>query len=284
MSKRICVIGAGYVGMQIAADWRQRGAHVTVTTTTPSRVEELQAVADEVYCLKESGLRPWCEKIATCDAVMVTVAPKITSLEAYRTCYLGLLQQVLECMAHAKTPPHLFYTSSTSVYGEWHGADVSETDQPSLSSLSPYARILYQAEELLLHAMKDSTQRVTILRLGEILGPHRNPLKRIQEAGGRPFPGNGTRFVNVSHVRAIVQAVAFCDATQVFGLYNLCSVFHPTREIWYQVLAEREGLPPPTWDGHLTTFHQGNKKVLSTKIARTGFCYPEDSYYLEESL
>lgn len=276
MSPHICVIGAGYVGKALLIDWKRQRAHVTVTTTTPQRVEELQGIADRVWLLGESGLTPWRQELTTCDAVMVTVAPKERSLTAYRTCYLETLQQLLECIAPTYPPPHLFYTSSTSVYGEWEGKDVTETDPPS--PLGPYAGVLYQAEQLLLRTMEACKDlRVTILRLGEIVGGERSFLSRLRAANAKPFAGDGARIVNVSHLQAIVQAIAFCYETSALGLYNLCSSAHPTRAQLYCELAAREGLPAPSWDPQLPVLHPGNKRVVSEKIARAGFCYPEEA-------
>lgn len=275
MPLRICVIGAGYVGKALGVDWKQRGAHATFTTTTRERVPELQQIADRVWLLGSEGLKPWHKELAACDAVMVTVAPKNHSLAAYHACYLETLQQLLGCIANTRTPPHLFYTSSTSVYGERHGAETTETD--TSAQLDPYASVLYQAEQLLLRAMAErSDLRVTILRLGEIIGPQRAFVQRLREANQKPFAGDGSRLVNVSHLPAIIQAMAFCYQNALIGLYNLCSSQHPTRAQLYREISLREGLPQPVWDQTLPISHPGNKCVVSEKIARAGFCYPEE--------
>lgn len=271
---RICIVGAGYLGSALATEWKKQGAHVTVTTTTQSRVEFLKSVADRVWLLDHSGLVPWGEELAACDAVMVTVAPKSRSLEAYRVCYVETIKNVIAASLVATTFPHLFYTSSTSVYGEWNGADVTETTLPS--ALDPYATLLYQSEQILLRAREEQGLRVTLLRLGEIIGPGRELENRLKRGHNKPFPGDGTRFVNVSHLHAILEAIAFCYTTGSMGVYNLCSSAHPTRLELYQTIAKREGLPLPLWDPQLQASHQGNKRVLSRKIAEAGFCYPEE--------
>lgn len=272
---RICIIGAGYVGLALAETFKQRGAHVTVTTTTPSRVYALSRVADRVWLLDGSGLAPFNKELSLFDAVMVTVAPNNRSLEGYRACYLGTVEQLLAARVGVKSFPHVFYTSSTSVYGEYDGADVTETTPPVV--LDPYATLLYQTEQLLIKEMEDSNAlRVTVLRLGEIIGPGREVGQRLRGSQNKAFAGDGTRLVNITHLNAIIQAISFCYAGGLTGLYNLCSNAHPTRAELYRMIAEREGLPLPVWDPQLQTSHQGNKRVLSSKIADSGFCYPEE--------
>lgn len=270
---RACIIGCGYVGSALCTYWKAQGAHTCVTTTSPQRTQELQQLSDKVVCLEKIGLKALQGELAACDVVVVTVAPKSRSLQEYRTCYLDTVKTLLDLTKETGSSPHLLYTSSTSVYGDWQGGEVVESDLPG--TLDPYAAILHEAEKLLLQARHITN--VTILRLGEIIGPKREMLERLRAVLDKPFAGDGSRFVNVSHLSAIVQALHFCYKTKTTGLYNLCSACHPTRGALYRSLAQQEGLPLPIWDSSLKSSHQGNKKVISQKIADAGFTYPEEA-------
>lgn len=269
---RICIVGCGYVGSALCAYWKAQGARTCVTTTSPRRIQELQQLSDKVIYLDKTGLSELQDELAACDALVATVAPKSRSLQEYRSCYLDTVKTLLELTQEIGACPHLLYTSSTSVYGDWDGSEVVEGDLPGAPD--PYAAILHEAEGFLLQAKH---LPVTILRLGEIIGPKREIGLRLREANGKPFAGDGSRFVNVSHLNAIVEAVSFCYKHKATGLYNLCSALHPTRAEAYTALAKQENLPIPTWDSSKTTSHQGNKKVVSQKIADLGFTYPEEA-------
>ena len=49
---KIAILGCGYVGTKIANLWNQKGHQLTVTTTSPERVSELENIAAQVVVMK----------------------------------------------------------------------------------------------------------------------------------------------------------------------------------------------------------------------------------------
>lgn len=246
-SLRTVIVGCGYVGMALAHHWQ--GYDLTVTTTTGSRLAELEAVG-KPFIVDTQDEKKMRELLADADRVVVTVAPKERNYEVY--------PQTARTIC--KTMPkraHLVYTSSTSVYGDCQGEWVNE-DSPLKGNPQ-----LVEAEELY-----QQLPHVTILRLSGIYGPNRE-----LENYGRRIAGSEQvdSFCNWISIDDIVKAIDFVFEENIEGIYNLCVDEHPKRSELYNPMIEKMGLDPISWKEGPTFF--GNKRVSNTKIKETGFTF-----------
>ena len=72
----ILIIGCGYVGTAVAKLWKEGGHTLTVTTTTPERVPELQAVAHRVEILRGDDLERMRDVLKDQEVVLLSVGAK----------------------------------------------------------------------------------------------------------------------------------------------------------------------------------------------------------------
>ncbi|MDP1836628.1 MAG: SDR family oxidoreductase [Chlamydiales bacterium] len=261
MSTAALVIGCGYIGSALAQAWAAQGVLVTATTTTPGRLTELEQIAHKAVLLDFKDEDQLLELLQGHDWIVVSVAAKDSS--SYQETYLYTAQALVKSMEQAPNVSRVIYTSSTSVYGE-HDGDWVDEETP-LTPISPQAKILAQTEEVL-----STLPNACIMRLGEIIGPGRDIVERLQKQVGRTLPGTGQNFTNLSHRDDIVNAIMFAAEHGLSGIYNACNDLHITRKQLYDAICARMGWPEFTWDPTQKTMHGGNKRVTSDKIHKAG--------------
>lgn len=263
---KILLLGAGYVGQALLANWQGGNDQFFVTTTSEEKIEILSQKASQAIVWK-SGETEYLKKLVdVCDAMIVTVAPNKNS--NYKETYIQCAQDVKESLKDRERPFYLFYTSSTSVYGDHEGKVVEE--KSALLTPSEKGQLLVEAEKLFLSCQNPQVT-VSIFRLGGICGPGRDPKNRAEFFSGKVLPGNSQRPVNLSYLEDIVEAVSFSFQKQLSGVYNVVSDEHLTCEEYYGNLCKNLGLPPPTWDPNQVSLHGSNAKVSSEKIKAAGF-------------
>jgi len=244
---KILIIGCGYVGKRIAKKWLDEGEHVTVTTRNPDRVQELKAVSTDVLLLTEDNLSSLMQDK---DLVLVAVAPGKGG--DYEKTYLKTAEKIKAC----PRPKQLIVISSTSVYGDHNGERVTE-DSP-LHPTNDKQRILIRTEKTYL-SLNDC--QVCIFRLGEIVGPGRDPAERLKKLNGGALPGNGENFTNLSPIDLILEALDKAKKKRFEGIYNLTSPLKIPRREYYRKICEEKNIPLPAWDPSQTSIHGGNKRV-----------------------
>lgn len=116
------------------------------------------------------------------DILVITLTPGEFTEQAYRDAYLAGAHSLAIAMAEIKkSPKQVIWVSSTSVYGNNHGAWVDESSPPAPSSFS--GQILLQAEQII-QRLPCAT---TVVRFSGIYGPGRTRmLSQIRAGKGRP--------------------------------------------------------------------------------------------------
>ena len=274
--KNIGIIGCGYLGMKIASLWSKRGFHITATTRTPERLKELAKVAQKGMILKGNNEEEFVPLFSANDTLLVTISAD--SREQYESAYLHTAQVFRKLSAEMKTPKHLIYTSSTSVYGDHHGLWVDEAS-PLLAKQQP-SKILIETENTYL-SLKEFGWHVCILRLAEIYGPGRELSKRVRGLEGHPLPGAGDHYTNMVHAEDCVAAIDYALNHRLEGIFNLADDDHPLRQELYDEVAQKYHLPKISWDPSCASFHTGNKRVSNHKIKAAGFTLPHPHRLLD---
>jgi nucleoside-diphosphate-sugar epimerase len=266
---KIGIVGCGYVGQAAALYWKQKGHHIAVTTRQPERVAFLQSLADSVTVLNSGALETF---VSQQEALLISVAPDRFS--DYASTYLHTAKQIAE-QARDSDLKHLFYTSSTSIYGDYGGAWIDEITP--LKHDHENGKILSETEQVLLGCTSKDL-KVCILRLGEIYGPGREIENRLRRMQNQSFAGTGHSYTNLVHLTDIVMALDFALQHNLNGIYNLCNDFHIPRNLFYEKLCQKEQIPPIKWDHERSNFHQGNKRVSNQKIKNVGFSFTHPNY------
>jgi nucleoside-diphosphate-sugar epimerase len=277
---RVMVLGAGNVGLEVATRARARGWQVVATTTTPGRVEELTAVADEVAVLVGSDAGAVHAAADGCDAILVAASPRIMSsvtVEDRARTYREVL--VASCESAAAACARVVFLSSISTYGDGTQAagDELTEDVPRTTSDEPSSIYFAMAEDAALAA-----GRGAVLRLADVHGHPRDidytaRVRMVHEHMGGTTAFSGAGKLHRVHVEDVARAVLFVLDNDLTGTYNCVPDLVPalTNQVAFDLLADRAGLPHIEFRDELRTPTQ---QVSSAKLRAAGFTFehPDD--------
>ncbi len=263
---KIAIIGCGYVGKAIANLWHPLGHNLTVTTTTPTKVPELEPIAARVMVTKTNNLDRLQEIVSDRDTIVLSVG--FGKGNPYRETYLETAQNLVKVIQEATNKPkQLIYTSSYSVLGDNQGEWVDETVPPT--PINENSEILCETEKVLLSAGNEEL-KVCILRLAGIYGPGRELIKIFKNWAGTTRPGKGERYSNWIHLDDIVGAIELVRSQQLQGIYHLaCDRPLQTKELFDRLFATHQ-LPSITWDGSNPSKSNYNTRLSNQKIKAAG--------------
>ncbi|MCW6049686.1 SDR family oxidoreductase [Lyngbya sp. CCAP 1446/10] len=269
---KVAIVGCGYVGTATARHLRGKSdCTVTATTTTASRVGELEAVVQRVVVVKGNDASAIASLLQDQDAVMLCVGAPNAS--AYRESYLETATTLVSVLQQVPTVKQVIYTGTYSVYGDCQGKLVNE--ESPVQPANPNGEILAETERILLAASSPNLH-TCILRLGGIYGPGRELVKIFGGWAGTTRPGTGEDATNWVHRDDIVGGLTFALDNRLQGIYNLVGdVSLSSRELLDRIF-ERHNLPKATWDGS-PSVRPYNAKVSNQKIKAAGyqFIHPE---------
>lgn len=162
---RIFIVGCGYIGAPLGVHLAEQGHEVFgLRREVSSLPEEIHPVPGDVSL--PDGYRGLPSAV---DYIFYTVGAKVRDEDTYRDVYLDGLGRLLQVLGdEGQSPKRIFFTSSTSVYGQTRGEWVDEgsaTYPPTFSG-----SIMVTTESLL----QSSSHPSTVLRLGGIYGPGRH--------------------------------------------------------------------------------------------------------------
>ncbi|MGI0485061.1 SDR family oxidoreductase [Pantanalinema rosaneae CENA516] len=268
----LAIIGCGYVGRAVAQVWQQQGHTVTVTTTTESRIPELETIADRAIVLHGEDEAGWRSLLPNQTAVLVCMGAR--NADSYESTYLGTATTLAKVLPEMPTVQQVIYTGSYAVYGDHQGAWVDETTP--VAPVTRNGEILAATEQVLLSAAH-SALNICIFRLGGIYGEGRELAKIYHRVAGTIRPGTGQEAANWVHLDDIVGAIAFAYEQHLQGVYNLvCTVPLTVGEVIDRVCMTHN-LPPVTWDASLPNPRSYNARVSNHKLRSAGyqFLHPE---------
>lgn len=250
MSKKIAILGCGWLGLPLAKSLVKDGYQVHGSTTSEEKLAILKAegIKPFLISLSADSIKGNIQGFLTdVDAIIVNVPPKLRSgkTENYVK-KMHLLHGEIKKSQVRKT----IFISSTSVYGDIDG-DVTEKTivQPSTES----GKQLLASETIF---RKDQDLDITIIRFGGLIGADRHPVTMLS---GRKNLKNGNHPINLIHqddcIRIICNILAKSWWNETFnGVYP----YHPTKQKYYTSEALKKGLQIPDYD----TNKQKNGKIV----------------------
>lgn len=269
---RVAIIGCGYVGMAAGRALFQAGHSVTGTTTTRERVAEIAACGIDPAVLDVADVPRSRAILATRDAVILCVGAG-RGRRDYRAVYLAGVTNVLAAV-QGSAVTRVIYTSSTRVYGQDDGSVVTENsstipvDEDGRTLLAAEQALLEGAARLPAFVARDRSKRLTatVLRLGGIYGPGRDPRERLAGLAGQ-VRDDGEVFVNLVHVDDIVAALVRLVSVPYHGVLNLCNDCPVLRRVYYDALLRKAGLAAIEWQGAADAAPRG-KQVSNALLKR----------------
>ena len=265
------IVGGGYVGKEVARLWQQQGLTVTVTTTRPERIDELQTVADRVRVLTGTDIEALQDCLADQQVVLVCVGSKRGA--NYRETYLGTAKTLAMVLPNTQVQ-QLIYTSTSSVYGQQRSAVV--TEETPVQPVTENGDAIAQTERTLLELLG---LRVCVLRLGGIYGPGRTLAKIYSRAAGQTRPGTGDAIANWVHLSDIVGAIEFGRQHNLSGIYNLVQDETPTVRQLIDTVCQRYDLAPVRWDPSQPSARSHRARVSNAKIKAAGYQFRHPHFF-----
>jgi len=285
---RALIVGCGYVGTALDARLRDLGHEVwalrrrqgSEESTSGSGINFLQADITRPETL--SGQPTAYDWVVNC------VSASHGGAEAYRAVYLDGMRNLLDWLRGTALQKFV-YTSSTGVYGQTDGSVVDE-ESPTVPEAGT-ARVLIEAEQVLLGAARRDGFPGVVLRLAGIYGPGRGFWFKQFLNGEARLEGEGQRVLNSIHLEDVVGSIVVALEKGMPGrIYNAVDDSPSTQLEFFQWLSQRlnKPLPPRAEPNEDPTRKRGltNKRVsnllLKTELGYS-FRYPtfKEGYAVE---
>ncbi|HEX4262958.1 MAG TPA: SDR family oxidoreductase [Verrucomicrobiae bacterium] len=263
---RVLIVGTGYVGLPLGAELARQGHEVFGLRRNRAAEGELNAV----------GIKPLFADITRADElarlprefdwVVNCAASGGGDAEEYRQIYLEGMRNLIEWLAPNRQAgvPRFVYTSSTSVYGQNDGSIVNEQSpaEPAMET----ARVLLEAEKVLLEGARDRNFPAMILRVAGIYGPERGHWFKQFLKGEARLNGSGERFLNMIHRDDVIGGViAVLERGRPGDIYNAVDDEPVSQRDFFSWLAAATSLPMPA--GAPTTPEARKRGVTNKRVS-----------------
>lgn len=250
----ISLLGCGWLGYPLAKSLLSQGFAVRASTSTPAKLGFFENEGIDPYLVHFSDdvSIPDLKKFFKAEILIITIPPGRRNPDGLAN-YKRMIQFVCRQIPLSKVSK-LILISTTSVYADSSGV-VDE-----FSAISPdtdSGRLMADTENLL----NKLDKKVISLRLAGLIGPGRMPGKFF--AGKRQIP-NGNSPVNLIHLNDVIGIInCLVRDLNAAGVYNGCTPSHPSREEFYSLAAELEGLQKP----HFVSEKTGGKLITSSRVS-----------------
>lgn len=261
-SKRIAIVGCGYVGSALAKALVEKGHVVVGTTTSAQRRAALGALGIEPVVVEVDEVDRLRGALADCTVVYLTIAPRHRG-EPYTEVYVKGVERLLAAVAGTAVE-RIIYTSSTRVYGQDTGEWVDETSPTEPGDEK--GGILLQAEQRLLSGAEALGLGATVLRLCGIYGPGRDVSAHISRYAGVERH-DGEKYVNLIHLEDITAALCRLVDVAYHGVLNLADDRPLKRRDYFNRLLAKAGMPPVQWTASADTGL--GKRIRNDLVKRT---------------
>lgn len=237
MLKNIFIIGCGDIGRRTAALWQARGAAVTALARSDASAQRLQQLGitpvagdlDQPASLRHLPLT---------GALLYYFAPPpaLDDTDAR-------MRALVAAMTDGARPGRIVYLSTTGVYGDNHGAWVTE-DTP-LQPRAARSKRRVDAETVLRAFGRQQGVPVVILRVPGIYGPGRLPIEAIMTR--RPvLDESESGYTNRIHAQDLARVcVIAAERGRADTVYNVSDGHPSSMTGYFNQLADALGAPRP---------------------------------------
>lgn len=266
MSKRLSILGCGWLGLPLAEAFVETGWQVNGSTTSSSKLALLLSKNIHPYqikCADDMQVTSGCrDDFFNVDVLIITL-PFKRSFKNPRD-YFHHIVLIMQAVQDYRVKRVLF-TSSTSVYPN-HNQTV--TEDMTFTPENDRAQTLWDIENMLLSQQYCQS---SIVRFAGLYGGDR-VIGRFR--AGQTLIPNGSAPVNLIHLEDAVGILREIVLQECWGhIFNGCSDFHPRREDLYTAAAIAGGVSKPTFNNQSAVYKiVDNTKVK--KILQYAFLHP----------
>lgn len=232
------IIGCGYVGRRVAAQYQGLGETVRGLVRTPTSALALEQAGIRALAL-DLGVDDLAPLAAGGERLFHFAPPPPSGRQDPWT------RRLVDAFGRNGHPARLVYISTTGIYGDCGGAWVDEDRPPNPRADRAWRR--WDAEQVLGDWSRRSGAELVILRVAGIYGPGLLPLERIRQ--GLPLVrAEEAPYTNRIHVDDLVAVcVAAMDRGPNGARYNVSDGHPSTMTDYFFRVADATGLPrPPT--------------------------------------
>ncbi len=242
----LAILGCGWLGTSIGNSLSSQGYHVFGSTTTSDKLNTLSAHGIQPFLIDIGNHKKGLPgEFINAEWLILCTPPAPIAAS------LNWLTSELAKRHSGKT----LMISSTAVYPH-DGGLVKEEN--AIHIKSPHSGV----DILDLENAIRSSGPATILRLGGLYGPGRNPGKFLS---GKKDIGQGNAPVNLIHLDDVVEIVHLIIQENVCPeILNAVAPGHPSRQQFYTAAAQYADLPLPEFDQK--NRDGSNKMVDSSKL------------------
>lgn len=253
MCKDISILGAGWLGRRLAAQFVRNGNLVKIATRSADRLKRLKVTNVATYQVDIEKLADNIQDFLNAQILIINITSK--NIDAFK----NLLKEI------EKSPvENVLFISSTSVYPTGHGL-CRESDKLDIT-----AHPLLQIEKI----VSDNKHfQTTILRFSGLIGPERHP-GHFFSSGKKIRDPQAS--VNLIHLYDCINIIKSIAEKQAWGeVFNACADSHPSKLVYYTKCSLLLGLNAPEF---LNPEISSNKVVCNNKVKALldyKFIYPD---------
>jgi nucleoside-diphosphate-sugar epimerase len=265
--KQISILGCGWLGLPLAKSLIEKGFSINGSTTSVEKIAVLEKAGISPFLVSLSAVEVSNETkisienfLQNSDVLIIDIPPKLrgnssdTSTELSKT-FVAKIQNVIPFIEKSSVEKVIF-VSSTSVYADDNSIITEETiPNPDTES----GKQLLEAEQLL---QSNKNFQTTIIRFGGLIGEDRHPIKFLAGRKNIENPESPINLIHQVDCIGIIETIV-CN-TELLGVFNAVTPYHPTRKEYYIQKAIELDLPLPEFDESKTSF---GKTILSDKVA-----------------
>ncbi|NJM94045.1 MAG: NAD-dependent epimerase/dehydratase family protein [Cytophagales bacterium] len=240
----ISLLGCGWLGLPLGERLLAEGYEVRGSTTTPSKVEEIQGKGIEAHLLSldpEPSDKASLTRLLDTDILLINIPPRTRTRDGHF--HVQQIETLVERIHRSRTARVLFI-SSTSVYPALNqvARESDALDENTCGNLT-----LYQAEQTLLKGL--SHLRPLVLRSAGLMGGQRIAGRYFAGQKKLQLPNHPVNYIHREDLINLVVALLVHDAKS--QIYNCCAPVHPWLYEVYKRNAEHYGFEAPVFDPHL---------------------------------
>ncbi|MCX7191805.1 MAG: NAD-dependent epimerase/dehydratase family protein [Candidatus Methylopumilus sp.] len=274
-SLKVLIIGCGQLGFSIVnnadSDVFKLYGFSRSLRKSPASIEMHQ-----VDILKTEAID--AIKLVNPEIIIYAVSADTQSIESYQDHYVFGLKKTYEAILELDHFKHLFFVSSTRVYGQKTTKILSELD---IAEPSDYGGEALMEAEMVARQLKD---KATILRLSGIYGPNRKRMIQLAQSNPGNWPATNNwsnRIHEEDAARFIVFLMKRIMMKESIEPLYLVTDGVPTKQ--YDVLTWIRNRLQLTTDTIELPILESGKQLQSVLLNQTGFVlkYPDFTYGYE---
>ncbi|MGB5983546.1 MAG: NAD(P)H-binding protein [Nonlabens sp.] len=238
MSKKIGVLGCGWLGKALAKVLIQNGNSVRGTVRRENQMEDLKSLGIEPFFINLTPKKLYgevAEFLKDLDVLIISLPPGTRKNPKYE--FEESIRLFL-AFVEVYRVPKIIFISSTSVFKE--SIEIpTYTENFTPNSTSQSARHLIAAEKLI----QDFDAQTTIVRPGGLIGDDRHPVNYLAGKKNLKNPNAPVNLVNRDYLIDLIIEIIVKDLSPEF--IHAISEDHESRKEYYQREAKKRSLELP---------------------------------------